>query len=197
MSDNGTNFVGAERTLRLEYENFIKNASEDIAANYASRGFQWSFIPPNAPHMGGLWEAGVKSFKSHFKKITQNSKYTFEEFTTLLTRIESVLNSRPLSPMSDDPNELLALTPGHFLRGAPLLSLPEAPMETLTLRDRWEKLKFIHHQFAQRWKDEYLKELQKRYKWQNSEENLCVGQLVVVKDDLLPPNEWRLGRVVK
>ncbi|GBP95433.1 hypothetical protein EVAR_68848_1 [Eumeta japonica] len=197
MSDNGTNFVGAERSLRREYEDFLKAASQDIAQKYVSHGFQWSFIPPNTPHMGGLWEAGVRSFKMHFKKVARNNRYTFEEFTTLLTRIESVLNSRPISPLSDDPDELLALTPGHFLRGAPLTTTPETPAESLTLRDRWERLKVSHHQFAQRWKDEYLKELQKRYKWQNSEENLSIGQLVVIKDDLLPPNEWRLGRITK
>lgn len=197
MSDNGTNFVGAERALRLEYDEFISSAAKDIVEKYSSHGFQWQFIPPNAPHMGGLWEAGVKSFKLHFKKVAQNTKYTFEEFTTLLTRIESVLNSRPLSPMSDDPNELLALTPGHFLRGGPLIASPEAPSDTSTLRDRWERLKVLHHQFARRWKDEYLKDLQKRYKWQSPEENVTVGQLVVVKDDLLPPNEWRLGRITK
>lgn len=58
-------------------------------------------------------------------------------------------------------------------------------------------MKFLHHQFAQRWKDEYLKELQKRYKWQNIEENIIPGQLVIIRDDLLPPNEWRLGSISK
>lgn len=197
MSDNGTNFVGAENSLRKEYEEFLKIASNDIATKYSSHGFKWSFIPPNAPHMGGLWEAGVKSFKMHFKKVAQNQKFTFEEFTTLLTRIESVLNSRPLSPMTDDPHELLALTPGHFIRGTPLIAIPEVSEESMSLRNRWEKLKYIQHQFAQRWKDEYLKELQRRYKWQHQEENVKVGQLVVIKDDLLPPNEWRLGRIVQ
>lgn len=197
MSDNGTNFVGAERSLRQEYDDFIREAATDIVEKYNSHGFHWSFIPPNAPHMGGLWEAGVKSFKLHFRKVANTQKFTYEEFSTLLARIESVLNSRPLSPMSDDPNEYLALTPGHFLRGAPLVAAPEAPAETLTLRDRWERLKSLHHQFARRWKDEYLKEIQKRYKWQHQEENIRVGQLVVIKDDLLPPCEWRLGRITK
>lgn len=197
MSDHGTNFVGAERALSQEFKEFIKTASKDVAEKYVSHGFQWFFIPPNAPHMGGLWEAGVKSFKTHFRKVAQNQKYTFEEFTTLLTRIESVLNSRPLSPMTDDPNELLALTPGHFLIGAPLFAAPEVSTENKSLKDRWERLKALHHQFAQRWKDEYLKELQRRYKWQHQEENVKVGQLVVVKDDLLPPHEWRLGRITQ
>jgi len=75
--------------------------------------------------MGGLWETGVKSFKTFFYKSTATRKYTFEELSTLLARIEACLNSRPLSPMSEDPTDLLALTPGHFLVGGPLLSIVE------------------------------------------------------------------------
>ncbi|XP_075150903.1 uncharacterized protein LOC142225012 [Haematobia irritans] len=160
MSDNGTNFVGAERKLRHEFKEFLNTTSRDIAEKYEIHGFEWSFIPPNAPHMGGIWEAGVKSFKIHFRKVSQNHKYTFEEFTTLLARIEAVLNSRPLSPMTDDPFEILALTPGHFLRGAPLVAAPETVSDNLSYVDRWDKLKSQQHEFAHRWKDEYLKELQ-------------------------------------
>lgn len=197
MSDNGTNFVGAERILRYEFTEFLKTAASDVVDKYTSHGLQWSFIPPNAPHMGGLWEAGVKSFKKHFKKVAQNQKYTFEQFTTLLTRIEAVLNSRPLSPMTDDPQQLLALTPGHFLRGAPLVALPENAPDNLPLTDRWERLKCLQLLFARRWKDEYLKELQQRYKWHQPKDNVKVGQLVVIKDDILPSCEWRLGRIKK
>ena len=58
---------------------------------------QWDFIPERAPHFGGLWEAAVKSFKSHIKKVTINIKLTFEELTTILTQIEACLNSQPLT----------------------------------------------------------------------------------------------------
>ncbi|XP_075154241.1 uncharacterized protein LOC142227692 [Haematobia irritans] len=196
MSDNGTNFVGAERKLRYELQTFLKTVSRDVAEKYRAHVFQWSFIPPHAPHIGGLWEAGVKSFKIHFRKVSQNHKYTYEEFSTLLIRIEAVLNSRPLSPMSDDPHELLALTPGHFLRGSSLVAAPEYLQDNLSYSDRWERLKSQQHEFARRWKDEYLRELQRRYKWQCPKENLKINQIVVIKDDQLPPCEWRLGRIV-
>jgi len=67
--------------------------------------------------MEGLCEAGVKSLKALFYKSTLSRKYTFKEFSTLLAKVEACLNSRPLSPMSENPSELLALTPGHFLIG--------------------------------------------------------------------------------
>ncbi|XP_075163043.1 uncharacterized protein LOC142235667 [Haematobia irritans] len=197
VSDNGRNFLGASRKFMREFAQFLKSTSNDIAQRYSIHGFEWKCIPPHAPHMGGLWEAAVKSFKIHFKKLAGSHKFTFEQFSTTLTRVEGVLNSRPISAISEDPTELTALTPGHFLRGAPLMALPETLSPNISLTNRWLKLKALHHQFAVRWKQDYLKALQKRYKWKNALPNLKQGDLVVIMDDLIPPNDWRLGRIDK
>ena len=66
--------------------------------------------------MGGLWEAAVKSFKFHLKRIAGAHRFNFEEFTTVLARIEGDLNCRPISSISEDPSDLTALRPEHFLR---------------------------------------------------------------------------------
>ncbi|XP_037827650.1 uncharacterized protein LOC119615720 [Lucilia sericata] len=197
VTDNGRNFLGCSRALEVEFSAFVENAAHDIAQKYITHGFEWKFIPPHAPHMGGLWEAAVKSFKYHFKRVAGSHKFTYEELATVLARIEGVLNSRPISALSEDPTDLTALTPGHFLRGAPLIAFPEQSFQDMSLINRWEKLKAIHHQCSIRWKEDYLKSLHKRYKWKNSSPNIHVGDLVVVIDDLLPPHEWRLGRIEK
>lgn len=197
FSDNGRNFVGANRQLLKDYKAFIKLASQDVALKYQTQGMEWHFIPPSAPHFGGLWEAAVKSFKHHLKKVAQNHIFTFEEFTTLLTRIEAVLNSRPLSPISDDPSQVLPLTPGHFLRGSPMMQIPEPDKHNLPLINRWEKVKSLHHHFSSRWKAEYLRELQKRVKWKQIQKDIAVDDLVVIMDDSLPPVEWSLGRITE
>ncbi|XP_033239458.1 uncharacterized protein [Drosophila pseudoobscura] len=193
-SDNGKTFVGAATLLSSDFLDAFKDSVTDA---YSHQRVSWRFIPPGAPHMGGLWEAGVKSFKTLFYKATSTRRYTFEELSTLLAKIEACLNSRPLSPMSDDPTELLALTPGHFLIGGPLMSTaePEIKGNLNSIINRWQHLKALNQQFCQRWKEEYLKELHKRTKWQTPTPNLQVGDMVVIKEDNLPSNEWRLGRI--
>nr|XP_044248535.1 LOW QUALITY PROTEIN: uncharacterized protein LOC123002433 [Drosophila takahashii] len=100
QSDNGKTFVGAATLLSRD---FLQAVKESVTDAYSHQQLNWQFIPPGAPHMGGLWEAGVKSFKTLFYKSTATRKYTFEELSTLLAKIEACLNSRPLSPMSEDP----------------------------------------------------------------------------------------------
>lgn len=112
--------------------------------------------------MGGLWEAGIKSCKFHLARITGKSLFTFEEFTTILAQIEACLNSRPLTPMSSDPADLEPLTPGHFLVGAPLTSLPDIDTTVIYLNrlDRWQLIQRNVQEFWKRWTHEYLTTLQ-------------------------------------
>ena len=116
-----------------------------------------------------------------------------------MARIEACLNSRPISLQSDDPSDLSALTPGHFLTGGPVLA-PLDPLTTetpISVADCWQRLKIIHKDFYLRWTNEYLRELQRRTKWKKSLPNIEINDLVVVRDENLPPNRWRLGRVTQ
>ncbi|XP_075150893.1 uncharacterized protein LOC142225003 [Haematobia irritans] len=197
FSDNGTNFVGASREMEKELRSVLKEGRDKVCSAYQFQQLSWQFIPAGAPHMGGLWEAAVKSFKTHFRKHASGFKYTFEEFSTVLSRIEACLNSRPLCPMSESSQELVALTPGHLLVGSPILAPPEQLEEEspLHLVHRFRKMKALSQQFCLRWKDEYLKGLQKRYKWKFPQRDIEVGDLVVIRDEQLPPTSWKLGRV--
>ncbi|XP_051862317.1 uncharacterized protein LOC127565806 [Drosophila albomicans] len=194
-SDNGKTFVGASSILSKE---FVESTRNLIVTTHSHQGLAWHFNPPGAPHMGGLWEAGVKSFKTHFYKTVSSVKHTFEELSTLLSKIEACLNSRPLTPMSEDVSDLAALTPGHFLIGGPLLSMaePESREDVESIRNRWQRLKALHQHFCVRWKNEYLKELHKRNKWQSPSRDLQIGDMVVIREENIPPQEWRLGRVL-
>lgn len=153
--------------------------------------------PYSRKRFSGLWEAGVKSCKYHLKRIIGNTSFTYEEFSTLLVQIEAVLNSRPLVPMSSCPNDLDVLTPSHFLIGRKLTSLPDPRLQGIPVNrlSRWQHLQMLLQHFWQRWSTEYLSELQTRSKWNEQTENLRVGQIVVVKDENLPPLQWKLARI--
>ena len=125
-SDHGTNFVGAAREIKGLFQFLRNQETQDSIADFLStQNVTWKFIPQHAPHFGGLWEAAVKSVKTHLRRIVRNVKLTFEEFTTVLSQIEACLNSRPLVPLLNDEDGIEALTPGHFLIGRPLVALPD------------------------------------------------------------------------
>jgi len=115
--------VGAEKELNKII--FEKELTEGISSFATQQGTNFHFIPPCAPHMGGIWEAGVKSMKFHLHRVVGNVKLTVEEFYTLLCQVEAVLNSRPLCQLSNEPDNLQVLTPGHFLISTSLLALPD------------------------------------------------------------------------
>lgn len=198
-SDNGTNFIGAHRYLK-DIHKFLSNSSiQHELQDYLSKTrITWHFSPPTGSHFGGLWEAGVRSTKYHLKRVIGTQILTFEEFTTLLCKIEAILNSRPLCQLSPDPAEYDVLTPGHFLTGQPLISLPE---EDLTdskpgRLQRWDLIKQMTQHFWRRWCQEYLHTLQQRNKWTVDTPNLKVDTLVIIKDSHMPPQKWRIGRIV-
>ncbi|XP_011866509.1 PREDICTED: uncharacterized protein LOC105561264, partial [Vollenhovia emeryi] len=124
MSDCGTNFKGADSELQRLFSSSSKELS-NLASLLANDGTQWKFNPPSAPHFGGKWEAGVKSVKFHLKRVVGDTLLTYEETTTFLAQVEATLNSRPLCPLTDDPEDLNALTPGHFLMGRAPSTIPE------------------------------------------------------------------------
>lgn len=199
-SDNGTNFVGANRVLKSSFEEAMTEISKEAAESLAIKGTNWHFIPANSPHFGGLWEAAVKSFKYHLKRIVDHTILTYEEFATMLTEIEASLNSRPLCKLSSDPCDLNALTPGHLLTGGPLNTIPEPSVLQLheNRLTRWKFLLKLHQDFWHAWSHDYLHELQQRPKrWTQSRENLQEGDVVIVKDERLPPSNWLLARVIQ
>nr|XP_018908471.1 PREDICTED: uncharacterized protein LOC109038016 [Bemisia tabaci] len=200
-SDNGSNFKGTNNYLDELYEFLREDKSNEMVTKHLTlKNIKWHFSPPTGSHFGGIWEAGIKSVKFHLKRILGDQKLTFEEFTTLLTRIEAILNSRPLCPISSDVEDLNVLTPAHFLIGGPLLSLPEydsssTPSNRLS---RWQLLQRISQQYWKQWSLEYLNTLQQRAKWRTqAAETLAVGDLVLIKDENAPSLQWQMGRVIE
>ncbi|XP_018329856.1 uncharacterized protein LOC108740144 [Agrilus planipennis] len=125
-SDNATNFVGVNKELKQMLALIMSQEHNNKIQRYLSnQGITRRFSPPYVPHFGGILEGAVKSFEHHLRRVAGNTLFTFEQFNTLIVEIEAILNSRPLTPLSSDPQDILPLTPAHFLIGGSFRSLPE------------------------------------------------------------------------
>lgn len=196
-SDNGTTFVGANNEL----QRVIKEWNNQIPVEQlAALGTTWKFITPSAPFKGGIWEAGVKSVKHHLTRVVGKRLLTASQLYTVLTQIEAVLNSRPLWPQSDDPFDLTPITAAHLVIGRSTLQRPLS--EDVSDRDdnrltMWGLQQKMQQAFWQRWKSEYLINLQRRGKWYKPKENLKIGDMVIIMAENVPPTAWPLGRVLQ
>ncbi|XP_055614898.1 uncharacterized protein LOC129761208 [Toxorhynchites rutilus septentrionalis] len=197
-SDNGTNFVGAKNILNELYNTMnSKKHLDTVTHECSSRGITWNFIPPRTPNFGGLWEAAVKTAKTSLTKTIGTTQLSFEDFSTVLTQIEANMNSRPLTPLSEDPGEYDVLTPSHFLIGTPLNSMPDpdyshTPINRLRHYQQLQKL--IQDHWI-RWRKEYLSELNNQRKRTSLPIDIRVGQMILVQDENKPSIAWPLGRI--
>ncbi|XP_062556902.1 uncharacterized protein LOC134221732 [Armigeres subalbatus] len=194
-SDNGRNFIGAANELRRILNN--KEHQTEVAQECLSNGIRWHFNPPTASHFGGLWEAAIASAQKHFFRILGPHILYYDDTETLLSQIECCLHSRPIVPVSDDPSDFEVLTPGHFLVGAPMKAVPDVDFSTTPLNHlhQWQLTQKLFQHLWQRWHREYLCTLQQRTKWLNAPTDIEVGRLVVMKDDNVPPMNWRTARI--
>ncbi|XP_014205085.1 uncharacterized protein LOC106636989 [Copidosoma floridanum] len=168
----------------------------DVVARLAEQGIVWEVIPPRAPHFGRLWEAAVRSFKYHLRRVVSENLLTFEEFSTLAAQIEASLNSQPLCPLNSYGEESVALTPGHFLVGSAPLSVLESCSdlgERLTLYRRWNLLTQMRNSFWVRWRKEVLNQFQQRSKYLKKQENLQVGDVVILRNEQSPAGHLAIG----
>ncbi|UYV73009.1 hypothetical protein LAZ67_10001506 [Cordylochernes scorpioides] len=148
----------------------------------------------------GSFIAALRRFTSR-REVIGSSLLTFEELTTFLTQIEATLNQRPLTPLSEDPNDLEALTPAHFLSGPSTSNLPETDNQqanlSINISSRWKHIQELKKLFILRWKKEYVINLQKRGKWKSAKPNVKIGDLVLIMEQSISSSSWILGRVSK
>ncbi|XP_073814309.1 uncharacterized protein [Musca autumnalis] len=192
--DYATNFRGACRVLLEEVE---KISSAEVERKYPT--IKWEFIPPASPHMGGAWERMVRSVKSVSMDILPKRELREKFLRAALADVENIINSRPLTYIPLESTDLEALTPNHFLLGSSSgirerdysenSSMPSTKMFSLS--------NMIANEFWKRWIREYLPCLTRRTKWfNNSGENLQVGDVVIIVDDNAKRNEWLKGMVI-
>ncbi|XP_065361884.1 uncharacterized protein LOC135955462 [Calliphora vicina] len=169
-SDNGKNFVGAKRKLNEMYQQLMAdNHNRIITEALAKDDIKWIFIPPYSPHWGGIWESGVRSVKLHLRRVIGSTILTFEQMNTLLAQVK------------------------------PTTLVPEGNLTELKSNrlDYWQHVQCMYQGFWRRWSREYLTSLQQRPKWTNTQPNISMDDIVLIKEDNTPPSTWITGRVIE
>jgi DNA-binding transcriptional MerR regulator len=195
LSDNGTNFVGANRKLQEAWTKISSCAKNKLAFQEVT----WEFIPVQSPWFGGIWESAVKSIKFLMKRMANLDRLTLGEFNTLLCKIEGILNSRPLYPNTNDVDDLPALTPFQLCQ---LRSQKNNPADVANLdktlgNKRMMQIRRITVEFWERFQFEYLNQMQKMNKWVKKGENLKINDVVLLKDVSKIPKLWKMAKVTE
>lgn len=198
VSDNGSNFVGAVRELR----ELVQAIDADAVGEKLAKGgttLKWNWNPPLGSHHGGVFEIMIKAAKRAIYSVLGDANPTDEELLTVVTEVEGLLNSRPLSYCSDDAKDEHVLTPNHFLYGQAGGQLAPRVVDEVAFnpRNRWRYVQDLVRRVWVRWQKEYLSLLQNRPKWQVETENLKEGDIVMMADPGNPRGRWPLGRVTE
>jgi hypothetical protein len=171
-SDNGTNFVGARNIFNTLDWKAIEQKSE-------VNQIKWILNPPTAAWWGGFWERMVKSVKELLRRMLGRAKLDYDQLRTILTAVAATINDRPLTTVTEDPEDLTPLTPAMFMKGTKNTYFPEGEEITATsFRRRYEKLIKLRESLNARFRKEYLG-LLVRQPIQKSTE-LTIGQLVLI-----------------
>ena len=196
-SDRGTNFIASNTILRKELEEINKGAAPSLA----KKGITWQFNPPHAPHRGGTWERVVGLFKRTLSGISKGDVLHYDTFATAVVEAEGILNRRPLTHISTDSKDMEALTPTHLLSPS-TIHLTDQPEVRASkdaaegARNSWQRAQSRVNAFWKDFKRDYLSLLHSRSKWRKTNENLKVDDLVILVDDCVDRNQWKMGRVV-
>lgn len=194
-SDNGTTFVGADNELiRVLTEWETKFPFDRLTA----LDTKWTFITPGAPFKGGIWEAAVKSFKHHYRRVVGTRILTVDQTYNIVIQIEAVLNARPLYAPSDDHADFDPITPAHLAIGRSTVQRPFVEDVRQMADNRltvWGMQQKLFQQFWSSWSADYIAGLQVRNKWYKVHHNLKIGDMVLVQDENAPPARWPIGRI--
>ena len=193
FSDNGRNFVGANRAL-VEQQNWLDH--DEISRKLAIRGTQWRFKTPCDPSAGGVWERNICTAKDILYSLLQRQTPRHEVLVTLLAEVERIMNSTPIVEVSTDSTDDDPLTPYHFLIGSASPCQPRGDPVAGTLRQRWQVAQNMAEHFWRRWVREYLPRLSTRTKWRQEGGDLQEGSIVIIADEEHPRNVWLRGRVL-
>ncbi|XP_042586327.1 uncharacterized protein LOC122138311 [Cyprinus carpio] len=189
------NFKGACKELGMLAEEL------SFRSYLNEEGCRWIFNPPHASHMGGAWERLIGVARRILDSMllqNSHSHLTHEMLATFLAEVSAIMNSRPLAPISSDPNSPALLTPATLLtQKVGVLSPPPGDFEKDFCRQKWKQVQQLASTFWERWRREYLVNLQSRRKWHTNQPNIREGDIVLMKEAQVKRNDWPMALVTK
>ncbi|GBN69663.1 hypothetical protein AVEN_32411-1 [Araneus ventricosus] len=159
---------------------------------------QWKFNPPSAAWWGGWWERLAQMTKEILRKILGRAALDYEELVTMLCDCERVINSRPLTYVSEDVDDVSPLTPEVFLREIPesgVADIDTVDKEKLSKRAKY--LQKIREQLRARFRIEYLGQLRQQSIENYENKPIKVGEIILLEDSNKKRTHWNLARVLK
>lgn len=199
-SDQGSNFVGAKNELNKALKEIDK---EKVTEYLLEKQCDFHMNAPSASHTGGVWERQIRTVRNVLSSMLKKNAGRLDDTSlrTLFYEVMSIVNSRPLTVNDiNDPTSLEPLTPNHLLHLKPDYIQPPPgrfTKEDLYAKKRWRRVQYLSEQFWNRWSKEYLANLTLRSKWQTPRRNVQVDDIVLVKENDLPRNQWKLARVLE
>ena len=183
---------GIPQTMYSDNASTFVKARDKINIMYGDQAPQWKFITPRSPWKGGCWERMVRTVKSHLKKVLGNQTITKDELETVLPEIEYVVNTRPLTTVTDAPTDIRPLTPADFVLNRENLDFSTPKSIQKSLVTGTQQL----HKFWKLWSNSYLKGLPRMVPTFKEKGNLLLGSVVLIKEDNLPRLQWPLARII-
>ena len=193
-SDNGTQFVGAERELREMVQGWNDQELKDFCSE---RGTEWKFITPQAPHQNGTAESLVKSCKVALRKAIGSQILTPFELHTCLQEVANLVNQRPIGRAPNDPDDGAYLCPNDMLLGRSSSRVPQGPFrETKNPNHRVEFVQQIVNGFWKIWNRDVFPLLVPRRKWNTDKRNVRIDDVVMLADHNAVRGKWTIGKII-
>ena len=141
-SDNGTNFTSGDREMCDAISGWNH---ERILSSLPQRDIKWCFNPPYGSRFGGIWERCIQTARKILQALLREQVTDDESLSTIMCEVESIINSRPITVVSSDPNDLEPLTPNRLLLLKSKVSLPPGLFrkEDLLSRRRWKQVQYL------------------------------------------------------
>ena len=191
VSDRGTQLVGAASKLpKWDWNQLV----EDVQSENA---LEWTFTPTASPHFNGLAERHVGIAKRILKKTLQGS-FTFAELDCIAKECVHLMNTKPYSGLPIDPAAGVPLTPQHLLGSRGRQSIPSVNIDDTVSHSK--RFQFIQLNVTNFWKKYMMSVFPTKFpvrKWQDTEANIHVNDIVQVLTVNMVSRTWQLAVVTR